>query len=178
MSDDVAPTITVEDAQMRAATDPDFRERLIGDPAAALTEAGVQLPAGVSVAVHEATTQRVPLIVPPLVDDEQQRAVLAVELVRLRAMIDPAFRTRLFDDPHGAVRETGGAGLATAGLDPVDGAPDRLDLVLAPLMDVEGELSDDVLATIDGGGAGDLFGLLSAGMEDFTRKLKEQMSGG
>lgn len=164
MPDDTQQQVTIQDVQMRAATDPGFRERLLADPAAALTEAGVDLPAGVTVAVHEATDARVPMVVPPSVDDEERRVALTGELVRLRAAVDPAFRARLLADPREALRESGATVPDAVELVPVEGRADRLDLVLAPVLDVEGELSDDALAGIDGGYYGPPMWQLTQGM--------------
>jgi hypothetical protein len=94
--------LTIEDAQMRAATDPAFRERLLADPAAALAEAGVELPAGLTIAVHD-------------------------------------------------------------GMPDVEGNADRLDLVVSPLLDLEGALSDDALAGIEGGHLGPPLWVLTRG---------------
>ncbi|MTD16842.1 hypothetical protein GIS00_23185 [Nakamurella sp. YIM 132087] len=58
-------TITLTDLQTRSATDKDFRDALIADPAAVLAEQGVEIPEGVAVEVHPSTTETLVLTLPP-----------------------------------------------------------------------------------------------------------------
>lgn len=54
------------DWQMKAATDADFRARLIAEPEATLADLGIELPAGVSVRVEESTPEEVVVAIPPM----------------------------------------------------------------------------------------------------------------
>jgi hypothetical protein len=49
----------------RAWSDDAFKQRLIGDPKAVLTEAGLPVPPNLSVQVHETTPTQVHLVLPP-----------------------------------------------------------------------------------------------------------------
>ena len=53
--------------QVKAATDAEFRERLLADPKAVLAECGVELPADVAVRVAESTTEELVVTIPPLI---------------------------------------------------------------------------------------------------------------
>ena len=55
--------------QVKAATDAEFRERLLADPKAVLAECGVELPADVAVRVAESTTEELVVTIPPLIPD-------------------------------------------------------------------------------------------------------------
>ncbi len=48
----------------QAWADGDFKARLLADPAAVLREAGVEVPPGVSLQVHESTADTVYLVLP------------------------------------------------------------------------------------------------------------------
>ncbi|MFA7267543.1 MAG: NHLP leader peptide family RiPP precursor [Candidatus Nanopelagicales bacterium] len=52
--------------QVKAATDAEFRERLLADPKSVLAECGIEIPAGVAVRVAESTTEELVLTIPPL----------------------------------------------------------------------------------------------------------------
>jgi hypothetical protein len=54
----------------RAWTDAAYKQRLLADPTAVLTEQGLPVPAGVAVQVHETTPQVVHLVLPPPPSDK------------------------------------------------------------------------------------------------------------
>ena len=60
----------------RALTDAAFKQRLLAEPVAVLTEHGVALPADVEVRVHEGRWETVNLTVPPSADYELTDAEL------------------------------------------------------------------------------------------------------
>ena len=55
----------------RAWSDPQFKARLIADPAAVLAQAGVPVPPGVAVKVVEDTADLMHLVLPPREDAEE-----------------------------------------------------------------------------------------------------------
>lgn len=57
------------DWQIRAATDADFRNRLIAEPEATLAEIGVEVPAGVAVRVAESTPEEFVVSIPPMLTE-------------------------------------------------------------------------------------------------------------
>jgi len=54
----------------RAWSDEAFKQRLLADPAAALAEQGLAVPAGVAVQVHEATPAVLQVVLPPPPSDK------------------------------------------------------------------------------------------------------------
>ena len=60
----------------RAWSDPAFKAKLLSDPAAALAEAGMELPADVSVKVVENTDTVVHFVLPPAPDEELNEEAL------------------------------------------------------------------------------------------------------
>lgn len=54
------------DWQIRAATDTEFRNRLIAEPETTLAELGVEVPAGVAVRVAESTPEEIVVAIPPM----------------------------------------------------------------------------------------------------------------
>ena len=60
----------------RAWRDPDFKSRLLADPRAALQEAGVAVPGGMTVTVVENTATHLHLILPQSPSDEMSEADL------------------------------------------------------------------------------------------------------
>jgi hypothetical protein len=62
-----------------AASDADLRRALLADPARALADAGIHLPADVTVAVHEDKPGRLHVVLPPASDpealDDEQLAI-------------------------------------------------------------------------------------------------------
>jgi len=56
--------MTITKAIARAWTDPDYRARLMTDPHAALTEAGVAIPAGATIKVTEDTADTRHIVLP------------------------------------------------------------------------------------------------------------------
>ena len=57
------------DWQIRAATDPEFRARLVADAKETLRSAGFDVPEGVSVRIEESTPQEIVLAIPPLLPE-------------------------------------------------------------------------------------------------------------
>jgi Nitrile hydratase, alpha chain len=63
----------LQDLAVRAADDREFRRNLIDDPDRVLREAGIKIPQGVEVIVHENTHDQIHLVLPscpPLQPDE------------------------------------------------------------------------------------------------------------
>lgn len=58
--------------QMKAATDAEFRASLLAEPAKALAEMGVELPADVSVRLVESTPEEIVLTIPPMLPDNAE----------------------------------------------------------------------------------------------------------
>jgi hypothetical protein len=54
----------------RAWSDEAFKQRLLADPAAALAEQGIAVPAGVTIQVHEASAGVLHLMLPPPPSDK------------------------------------------------------------------------------------------------------------
>ncbi len=48
----------------KAADDDSYRQRLLDDPAAVLSDAGITVPTGVTVVVHENTDEQIHLVLP------------------------------------------------------------------------------------------------------------------
>ena len=65
MSGDSLPSAAYAKIVRRAWNDPEFKMRLIADPAAVLSEAGVPVPPGVTVNVVEDTATLMHLVLPP-----------------------------------------------------------------------------------------------------------------
>ena len=65
----------------RAMTDPAYREALKADPAKVLSEAGLEVPEGVSYEVLENTSDKVHIVLPPLAEEDE----LAGEALETRA---------------------------------------------------------------------------------------------
>ncbi|MFA7267014.1 MAG: nitrile hydratase subunit alpha, partial [Candidatus Nanopelagicales bacterium] len=55
--------------QLKAATDADFRARLLADPAATLAAEGVEVPEGVGVRIVESTAEEILLSIPPVLPE-------------------------------------------------------------------------------------------------------------
>lgn len=55
--------------QLKAATDTQFRERLIADPKSVLAELGAELPEGLGVKIEESTPEEIVLAIPPLLPE-------------------------------------------------------------------------------------------------------------
>jgi hypothetical protein len=69
---------TLQELQAKAAHDEAFRAALLRDPYGTLAGEGIEVPAGVEVTVVEATPERVTLVLPPPVaDDELDEDALA-----------------------------------------------------------------------------------------------------
>ncbi|MBM9466146.1 NHLP leader peptide family RiPP precursor [Nakamurella leprariae] len=64
------PVATLEDLNLRAATDPEFRAALLADPRRVLAELGLELPAEVSVRVVESTVTDLRIALPPALPDD------------------------------------------------------------------------------------------------------------
>jgi hypothetical protein len=77
-------------ALARATNDPAFRMRLIADPIKALREAGVVVPDGVTVRIHENTDREVHFVLPvlpnDLLDAELERIAAGVRVVQCSRM--------------------------------------------------------------------------------------------
>ena len=58
--------------QVKAATDAEFRQRLIDDPKSVLAECGVEIPAGTAVRVAESTPEELVVTIPPLLPDSAE----------------------------------------------------------------------------------------------------------
>jgi hypothetical protein len=69
--------ITLQELQLLAATNEEFRAALLSDPKSALAEHGVAIPDGVEVEVIEATPDRLPIVIPPSAEGELSDAALA-----------------------------------------------------------------------------------------------------
>lgn len=54
----------------QALEDDDYRRRLIDDPVSVLTEAGLTVPEGLTLTVHENTDAEIHLVLPSRLDDE------------------------------------------------------------------------------------------------------------
>ena len=63
-------TMTLQELQVRAATDPDFRFALIADPRGTLAGEGIEIPNGLEVEIIEATATKVPIVIPPAFEGE------------------------------------------------------------------------------------------------------------
>jgi hypothetical protein len=68
---------TLQDIQVKAATDHEFRGRLLADPRQALAGEGVETPDQVDIAAVEATAERWVIVVPPALERELDEADLA-----------------------------------------------------------------------------------------------------
>ena len=55
--------------QLKAATDPEFRARLLADPAGELAKIGVELPDGMAVRVIESTPEEIVMSIPAAVPE-------------------------------------------------------------------------------------------------------------
>lgn len=62
--------MTISKAVARAWTDPDFKEKLVNDPHAALADVGVDVPDGASVKVVENSADTVHLVLPVMPSSE------------------------------------------------------------------------------------------------------------
>lgn len=58
-----------QELQLAAATDPEFRARLVADAKETLKSAGFDVPEGVSVRIEESTPQEIVLAIPPLLPE-------------------------------------------------------------------------------------------------------------
>src|ERR1700722_18602658 len=63
-NDQAAPAMNLNAVISKAWTEPNFKKRLLPDPAAALAAAGVVVPTGVTVKVFENTDKLVHLVLP------------------------------------------------------------------------------------------------------------------
>jgi hypothetical protein len=68
--------LTMQDLQLRAATDEVFRSALLADPRGTLAAEGVEIPSEVEIRVIEATATTVSIVIPPLVEGELHAALL------------------------------------------------------------------------------------------------------
>lgn len=68
------------------------------------------------------------------------------------AMTDPEVRAKWLTDPHGALLEAGIDVPAWATISAVEGDKLGVAITLGPLMDLSGELSEEALEGIAGGG--------------------------
>lgn len=65
----------------QALEDGDYRQRLIDDPAAVLSEAGLTVPEGVTLTVHENTDDEIHLVLPSAPDEELEVDELSLVFV-------------------------------------------------------------------------------------------------
>ena len=59
----------LQDVQMKAATDPDFRAQLLADPKAALAGIDVDVPDDMQISVVEDSTTSATIAIPPAIDE-------------------------------------------------------------------------------------------------------------
>jgi hypothetical protein len=147
----------------KAWQDEAFKQRLLGDPRAALQEQGLPLPAGKAVRVVENTAETVHLVLPARPADgdrsaerlaqvagEQQEPGRKLGQVVAKAWQDDAFKRRLLEDPQVVLQEQGLPLPAGKAVRVVEDTTDTVHLVL-PLKPAEGELSDEQLDQVSGG---------------------------
>ena len=126
----------------------EFRVRLLADPQAAAREAGVSLPAGASLVVHEDTVNTMRLVIGGQTEDLPEEAVKLL----VRAQQDAGFKAQLIADPVGTARVEFGAVLPTTlTVVVLENTPNELHIVLPPAESAEGELSDMELEAVAGG---------------------------
>lgn len=144
---------TWQDVITRAENDATFRGQLKANPAAAAQQAGVSVPAGAKIEVHEDGPSDMHLVLdaqcnPADLSDEAQ-AVLT------KAKSDAAFKAQLLSNPAAAVRQVTGASLPSSlRLHIHENSASVIHLVLPIAEMPEGELSDLELDQVAGGGRG------------------------
>lgn len=131
----------------KAQTDPSFRARLTTDPAQALQETAVDLPAGSVLAVIDPRPNELHLFL----SGRNQGA--QIDPVLQRARTDPAFKAKLLNNPKATLEETLGEKLPAASTVCVhEPASNTVYLVLPPARNESGELSDLELDAVAGAG--------------------------
>jgi hypothetical protein len=129
----------------RANTDPQFRNRLKANPAAAAKEAGVEIPAGASLEIIEQRPNELHLFL--------DRRTKAAEINQLldKASSDAAFKQQLIANPKKCVEAATGQTLPGGIQVHIhERAPNRIRMLLNP--SESDELSDAELEAVAGGG--------------------------
>lgn len=134
-----------------AALNEDVRNRFIANPEATAREAGITVPEGTRIVVHQDTADELNLVIggstEGLTDD-------AIQLIT-KAQAEPAFKARLMNDPATTIRAELGPTLPTTFRIIVhENRPGEIHAVLPAAASAEGELSALELESIAGGFGG------------------------
>jgi hypothetical protein len=140
----------------RAWADESFKQRLLAEPAAVLREYGVDVPPGRSVKIVENTNQVVYLVLPARARGAEapDRWGRLWAQITAQARQDEAFKRRLLSQPAAVLGEILGQevppGLAVTVLEDTDALVHNVLPARPPRS--EGELAEQELATVAGGG--------------------------
>ncbi len=69
--------MTLQDVQVKAATDKEFRAALKNDPIGVLAAHGVEVPDGVQIEIIEASVDKLPIVIPPAAEGEISEEALS-----------------------------------------------------------------------------------------------------
>lgn len=141
----------VELLVIKAIESADFRGKLIANPEAAAQEAGVSLPTGASLVVHEDSFNELNLVIGgPMgyLNDTIQQLLL-------KAQQDPTFKARLMKDPETTIRAESGIVLPPSlKVNVHENTETAVHIVLPVTEAPEGEMSDLELEAVAGGSFG------------------------
>jgi hypothetical protein len=138
---------TWQDVIQRANTDPQFRNRLKANPAAAAKDAGVEVPAGADIDVVEDRTDELHVFLNSRPQTAELKAIVE------RAREDADYKARLLAEPRRVVESSISGRLPpTIQVRVHDPQPGQILLVLSQPSSTDSELSDAELDAVAGGG--------------------------
>lgn len=122
----------------RACTDAAFLDRLVHNPAQALAEAGVEVPADADLRIHQPRPGRLLLTLPPMLAADcgevdtlpDDPALRPMAEAMLRAAREPAFREDLRVAPVATLRGQGVVLAPGMTVDVIDAEPGRIDIII------------------------------------------------
>jgi nitrile hydratase len=145
----------------KAWSDPEFSQRLLADPHAALAELGIAIPLEKSVVAIENNAALTYIVLPSLRYTETKSAYADIKAfgesyrdIRLFPLNwgshDPVFTAKFKSDPKAALRRIGVEVLDAMSIEVVENSATQAYLVLPARLD-ESELSNDVLESVASG---------------------------
>lgn len=143
----------------RACRDAAFLDRLVRNPAQALAEAGVVVPADADIRIHRPRPGRLLLTLPPMLAGDRgdpdilpdDPALRPMAEAMLRAAREPAFREDLRVAPVATLRSQGVVLAPGMMVDVIDAEPGRIDIIIPDLAVAPdaADLADDMLEDDD-----------------------------